>query len=264
MSVALVRWGRGLARRMRRQRFVFVPSTGRSGTTTLANLLSAHPDVVCRHERQERLIGLSTELAHGVVDRTAAESELRALYPRHGPYPARVYGESDHRLFNLVGILAELLPTARFLWLVRDGRAVVASTVARGWYGGEYRSGLWGLNRLRGDACGDVTPDVWATLSPFERNCWYWSYVNRAIERQLASLPGERWRRVRLEDLDAAAPGVFEFLGLEPLAVRPPHENRSKWTVSRPRDWSSDERASFERICGDLMDRWYGEWREPW
>jgi len=245
-------------------RFVFVPSTGRSGTMTIARLLSRHPDIVCRHEPRPQLIRLSTELAHGDIDEEAARAELDAIYRQSSVYPAPVYGESDHRLFNLFGMLAEMLPSTRVLWLVRDGRAVVASTVARGWYGEEFRSGLWGEYRLIGDRCGDVPPDRWGAMSLFERNCWYWSYVNRVIERQLRDLAPDRWRRVRLEDVDAAASSLFEFLEVAPLAARAPHENPSRWTVVPHSSWSLEQKQAFERICGDLMDRWYEGWREGW
>ncbi|HUG41894.1 MAG TPA: hypothetical protein VMM12_15500 [Longimicrobiales bacterium] len=66
--------------------------------------------------------------------------------------------------------------------------------------------------RLLRDSCGDVPTEQWAAMTQFERNCWYWSYVNRILERQVELLQPDRWRRVRLEDLDAVAPSLFEFL----------------------------------------------------
>lgn len=245
-------------------RILFVPSTGRSGTTTVSRLLSRHPRIVCRHEARPQLIRLSTELAHGVVDEAAARGELDAIYRLSSVYPAPVYGESDHRLFNLVGMLAELLPSCRVLWLIRDGREVVASTFARGWYGAEFQSGVWGRYRLRGDRCGDVPSDQWVAMTPFEKNCWYWAYVNRVIERQLQDVASDRWRRLRLGDLGAEVPALLEFIGVEPVPIRVPHANPSTNAVVPHEAWDPERKEAFERQCGDLMDRWYPEWRERW
>ena len=68
---------------------------------------------------------------------------------------------------NLIGILGRVLPEAKYVWLVRDGRDVVASTTARGWYDAEYTSGVWGEYRLRGDAVGEVGTAVWDAMTPF-------------------------------------------------------------------------------------------------
>jgi hypothetical protein len=259
-NVGLVPPDRG--RSAGRTRFVFIPSTGRSGTTTMARLLSRHPEIRCRHERRRQLIRLSTELAHGVVDEKAAAAELDALYRQSGVYHSPIYGESDHRLFNLIGILASLLPTSRFVWLIRDGRDVVASTMARGWYGAEFRSGTWGEYRLRGDACGDLPATEWEAMTPFEKNCWYWAYVNRSIARQLEGLATNRWMPFRLEDLGSKAAEVFEFLGVEPVAVRGARENPSRRAVVPPERWIAAERRVFDRLCGGTMDRWYADWRQ--
>ena len=242
-------------------RFVFVPSTGRSGTTTIARLLSRHPQIRCRHERRLQLIRLSTELAHGIVGEEDAEAELDAIYRQSGVYRSPIYGESDHRLFNLIGILARLLPASRFVWLIRDGRDVVASTVARGWYDAEFRSGLWGEYRLRGDRCGDLEAAEWETMTQFEKNCWYWAYVNRTIGQQLEGVAADRWMALRLEDLASKSASLFEFLGVDPVAVGGMRENTSRRTVVPPERWDAAERAAFDRWCGETMDRWYPGWR---
>ena len=249
------------ARTVERARLFFVPSTGRSGSISIARVLSSHPEVRCHHERRRQLIRLSTELAHGLVGTEDAEAELDAIYRRSGVYRAPITGDSDHRLFNLVDILARILPGSRFVWLVRDGRRVVASTVARGWYGAEHESGPWGEYRLRGDHCGDVPSATWESMSAFEKNCWYWWYVNDTIERQLEPLDAERWRRVRLEDIDREAAALFRFLGADPVPVAAVHANASRWRVVPPALWSPEDRAAFDRWCGDAMDRWYPEWR---
>jgi hypothetical protein len=248
-------------RSARTTRFVFVPSTGRSGTTTMARLLSGHPEIRCRHERRRQLIRLSTELAHGVVDEAAAEAELHAIYVASGAYRAPIYGDSDHRLFNLIGILGRVLPEAKFVWLVRDGRDVVASTTARGWYDAEYTSGTWGEYRLRGDAAGEVEAAEWGAMTPFAKNCWYWTHVNRVIGEELARMPPERWMTLRLEDLDSRGDDVFRFLDVAPVPAGGLRENPSRRAVVPPREWSGAERGDFERWCGATMDRWYPEWR---
>lgn len=242
-------------------RFAFVPSTGRSGTTTMARLLSAHPEIRCRHERRRQLIRLSTELAHGVVDAGEAEAELRAIYVASGVYRSPIYGDSDHRLFNLIAILANILPDSRFVWLVRDGRDVVASTMARGWYDAEYTSGTWGEYRLRGDAAGEVEAGEWNAMTPFAKNCWYWAHVNRVIGREVERLPSDRWMPLRLEDLRRDATGVFRFLGVDPVRAGEVRANPSRRTVMPPAAWTDAERETFERWCGASMDRWYPGWR---
>lgn len=243
-------------------RFVFIPSTGRSGTTTMARLLSSHPEIRCRHERRRQLIRLSTELAHGIVDEAAAEAELHAIYVASGAYRSPIYGDSDHRLFNLIGILGRVLPEAKFIWLVRDGRDVVASTTARGWYDAEYTSGVWGEYRLRGDAAGEVDPGEWDAMTPFAKNCWYWAHVNRGIGDEFAGMPAERWMTLRLEDLEPRVDDVFRFLDVAPVPAGGRRENASRRAVVPPREWSRAEHGDFERWCGEIMDRWYPGWRE--
>lgn len=227
----------------------------------MARLLSRHSEIRCRHERRRQLIRLSTELAHGIVDEAAAMAELDAIYVRSGVYRSPVYGESDHRLFNLLGLLDRLLPESRFVWLIRDGRDVVASTLARGWYAGEFRSGTWGEYRLQGDACGDVPAAEWAAMTPFEKNCWYWAFVNRRIGAGLADVAADRWMALRLEDLGSRAPALFQFLGVEPIEVGGARENPSRRTVVTPDRWGASEKAAFDHWCGETMDRWYDGWR---
>jgi hypothetical protein len=82
-------------------------------------------------------------------------------------------------------LLSEILPQAGFIWLIRDGRAVVASTVGRGWFDDHELEGVppekymkrqWKTHRLNGALCGALSGEEWRQMSVFERNCWYWAY----------------------------------------------------------------------------------------
>ena len=169
------------------------------------------------HEPRIQLIRLSTEWAHGMKPKEAVVAELDALYER-SVCPAPVFGESDQNLSVLLGPLLERVPTARIIWLIRDGRDTVASSFRKGWYrpGPHPRRDIWDDFRLQGDACGDVSASAWAAMSAFEKNCWYWSYVNRTIEAQLSALPPERWMQLRLEELGDRMDLVL-FVGVEPV-----------------------------------------------
>ena len=253
-----------------------VVTTGRSGSQSIADALSQHPRITCQHEPCAQLIRLATEYAHGVKTEADTRAELAAIYCASRVFPDGVYGESDQKLSFLLPLLAELLPQSKFIWLIRDGRDVVASTYAREWYSPDrvalgcptdFESRrVWDYYQLNGALCGALPAGEWEAMTVFEHNCWGWTYVNEQIEAQLAALSPERWVMVRLHELSSRTADLFTFLGVNPVpvevkrlnAAQPKHQYRlTPW-----QEWASAQQAAFDRWCGAAMDRWYPGWRE--
>jgi len=250
----------------------FVVSTGRSGTTTLARVLDSHSQIECYHERWPQLIRLSQEFAHGKKDQAKIAAELRALYIDSMVYPHIVYGESDHCLFNLVGIVSELIPNSKFVWLIRDARKVVASTTGRGWFDPQLektskpnRYGTrdpWFYYRIHGDKSGDVTEEEWVSMSRFQKNCWYWKYVNEMIKGQFRNLSDHRKFTLRLEDLNSKLNGLQEFLGVENESLIIKRHNVAQHPKYPFEQWTNREKELFEEMCGQLMNEFYPGWEK--
>lgn len=245
----------------------FVLTTGRSGSQSVARTLDGHSRIRCRHEPRWQMIRLSTELAHGSKDVAAVRRELADIFLHSATYdPALLHGESDQKYFNLVPLLHEMLPRAKFVWLVRDGRDVVASTFARGWFGdGEYQPDApagdlktWQQYRLDGGKCGAMSAEQWAAMTPFARNCWYWAFVNSTIEQNLAGVPDAQWVRLTLNDLNRDVGPLLDFLGAGREAIQARHENKARpgQEPSRSTNWSAEQHAAFEQHCAAGMARW--------
>jgi len=259
----------------RRGDIFFVLTTGRSGSTSIADTISRHPAARCVHEPRTQLIRLSTDYDHRVASAEDVRRELADIYRRSGPLPEPAYGESDQKLYNMVPLLRELFPACRFLWLTRDGRDVVASTHARGWFTPRDREHAdplsltdhrprWNYWRIDGARCGDFTPEEWESLGAFERNCWYWARVNARIAADTAPLPPGSLLHLRLEDFSARVGETLRFLELSAVPLEVERSNKAN-AGDEPRkwpDWSAEERAAFERTCGPLMDRLYAGWRD--
>ncbi len=246
----------------------FVVTTGRSGSTTMARVLNQHPLCVCRHEPHPILIKITQEWLHGSID---DEELFSYLAPHHAEhlFPHRIglkmYGESDQKLSFLIPFLQQFGSATKFIWLVRDGRDVVASTYTRKEYSAEEEAApphVWAKYRIQGDACGDVEPDLWQTMTPFEKCCWYWSYTNRTIARDLAAMPNTQWMRVRLEELPQRLHEIRRFLDLPYYPLEIVHANRNAKPTHRYASWTDVEHDAFERWCGAEMDELYAGWRE--
>ena len=247
----------------------FILSTGRSGTKSFAKILSQHPEINCIHERSPQLIRLSTEFAHNIKSKEQVKDELFDIYSTT-VVPAKVYGESDQKFWNLIPIMNEIFPECRFIWLLRDGSDVVASTFSLGWFSEKENEARnpngpgtqpWQYYRLNGFKCGCYSQNEWNQMSVFERNCWYWSYVNKTIEQSLSKIEKERWLKVRLEDLVKDIARIESFLGVRPLPLKLIHTNRKhprqilKWET-----WDLVMRSQFYNQCSSGMDKHYPGW----
>lgn len=261
----------------------FVLNVGRSGSRTIAQVLSQAPNCRCEHEPEPQLV----EEAHAYRTGDLAQEDLvellRSSRPVDGPAEGadadddaastEVRGESANRLSFVIPALREAFPNAQHVWLVRDGRAMVSSALQRGWYDPDRDAMSYGRHRPTAVQLGDVDEATWASWEPFERLCWYWARLNRQI-REDADDP----RLVRVEQLDQEVDALATWLGLEPTSFvvtranrrytddepRPPHARRSNhvdqlFTVD---DWTSDQHETFRQHCGDLMDDLYPGWAE--
>lgn len=247
----------------------FVLSTGRSGTMTIAKTLSQHSEVECIHEGRPQLIRLSTELAHNIKTVDEVTQELRDIYEA-SVIPPTTYGESDQKFWNLVPLLDSLFPKCKFIWLVRNARKVVASTYGREWYNSEDivrrdptgpRIKHWRFYRINGARCGCCSEQTWESMSSFEKNCWYWSYINRTIKNSLLRIEPTRWLKVRLEDLEEHMPELLDFLKVKPLPPAVLRKNRARYKISGYEEWSDAQKQQFEHWCGEQMQEHYPDWK---
>ncbi|HKE74811.1 MAG TPA: sulfotransferase [Acidimicrobiales bacterium] len=270
--------------------FLFVVGCGRSGTTVLRTALDAHPDLAVAHEgrfvaplalrraRYERPEGFALDrfVADMVADRAVTanlgfdEDGLRAALAGGDGSPPADYPDAVRRVFAgyaaragkarygdkmpgyvvRIPLLAALLPEARFVHIIRDGRDVALST-----------------RPLEGRGT-----DVVATALN-------WRTRVAAGRGDGAALGPGRYHEVRYEDLVAepepALRALCAFAGLPwdgatlrhtehpeatPAKVRdnPRHARLAEPLSPGARGWRTAmdgaDVAAFEAVAGDLLD----------
>lgn len=257
----------------------FVVSSGRSGTAMLHKALSAGGDIEMHHEYMVHIVQkLGVSRYMGLIDSTEATRVLAETHAAAVHYStAAHWGDSSNKLSWLIPELAALLPRAKFVHLVRDGRKVAGSyfrkladecyddrsvAILQAFIEDPLRTHppppekkyWWPLPGRH-----DPYTDEFRRFSQFERMAWHWAEINRVIAARLAALPSARTHAVRLEELQESAHavrGLFDFLNLpcrgEHVALfARPHN------VNRPEDRLLDaaQSAQFARIAGTMMEK---------
>lgn len=242
----------------------FVLSTGRAGSTTIARVLSQHPDLECQHEPKLALVRLSTDYLHGKITAAEVEQELKLLYLNSGIIHAPIFGESDQKLSNLVAIINKILPKAKFIWLIREPKQTINSTFSRGWFSDNelgfsdddrandplYR-GIFSDYRPHADLAGQMSTEEWKGMSAFERNCWYWCFWNNTIKKELSALNPSLWLKVKLETIDEKQSEILRFLGAKSqnLAVFSTNGAQKKYVLTTESGWDDKMKASYTKWC---------------
>ncbi|PAV79484.1 hypothetical protein WR25_09237 [Diploscapter pachys] len=101
--------------------FIFIGGVPRSGTTLMRAMLDAHPDVRCGEETRviPRILGLQAQWKRS-----------EKVIAGHGA-PAPRLCNKDPFTMKSSTYLAELFPKAKFVFMIRDGRATVHSIISR-------------------------------------------------------------------------------------------------------------------------------------
>jgi hypothetical protein len=257
----------------------FVVSSGRSGTAMLQKALSAAGNIEMQHEYAVDIVQpLAVRRYLDLVSEADAREVLRATHVAAVHYSkAAHWGDSSNKLSWLIPDLAALLPSAKFVHLVRDGRKVASSyfhklaaecyddgstAIFQAFFDDPAHNPApppekkywWPCPRKENPLAGRFR-----SFDQFQRIAWHWAEINRVIFEGLQWVEPSQKYFVRLEDLQDSADsvrGLFEFLGLpyrdeHAAAFARPHN------VNRPEDRLLDpqQRTQFDAVAASMMER---------
>jgi len=251
---------------------LFILSTGRTGTTALAEYMGELGGrVTSVHEpKPSRVLRIaSNRYLCGRMSRTELIRRYHVcrknLFRR---IETPVYIESNPFLHGFIEVLGELLPSPKVLHIVRDPRTYVPSYIN---YGG--LSGLKGL-AVRFLPFWMIKPDLlepqsglrWNAMSDIERFAWRWDRVNGILDKG-AAIYGDQYRRVRFEDIfadpAAAITDICQWIGLEekyPTPAKKKQYRRVNASVRRRvspwEEWEETDRHTLYEFCGERMVRY--------
>lgn len=239
----------------------FVTGAPKSGTTWLGKLLDAHPEITCKgeacvHAFTKSLIQISNDYNALLERRKANVSESNAFPPLTerevhrlmrqfiemrleviadpGKPALKFVGEKDPYHGPNLLILHKVIPEARCIQIIRDGRDVLVSA----WHHNQ-RSLQPGQRGPGFDAFLDETAGLWSQM------------VRRA--REASSTLGTAYLEIRYEDLAADAPlhlkRVLDHLGADADegTIRACVETASFARLSKGRSQGQEDAKSFFR-----------------
>jgi len=259
---------------------IFIIGCGRSGTQALARMLNSHTDVTMQHEYMVHLIQpLGCDYAMGHADHDTVVQEMKRTYGSAVHYAdTPFWGDSSNKLAWLIGPLLQVLPTARIVHIVRDGRNVCSSLyhklgaeclddrsshILRAYYASPdkhmrpppEKPYWWPQARL-----GQPDNKAYQSYDQFQRICYHWVQINAEIERGLANIPASQWQQYRLEDITGDTSTLDEMADFLGLKIGPDqHALMAKpHNVVRPTQYglSEAQNAQFWEIAGPTMAKY--------
>ena len=188
---------------------LFVVGTGRSGTYSIATAF----EQMGYDASHERWAWATTQAAYWYTTKRLSLEEARLLVSQTEWSQVEV----DSKLSELVPVLADTFPDAKFLWTRRDPDKVAKSMVKHGWYRSQddftpdlYYAGFRenqgrvslyvNLNqaghRTKAWEVSDVSVWEWRNATQHTRCQWFVSWITHLLE---TTLPADRSKTIDIE-----------------------------------------------------------------
>lgn len=256
---------------------VFVVGTGRSGTAAVAKILDECDNVQFHHEYCcTHVQPLAVQYYHGMINIKQAIDELWKTHGAgHWYRDEAIWGDASNKLSWLIEPLNFMMPNAKFIHVVRDGRKVVTSfynKLADEVYGEEDQKLLRGWMSNPQALMLPPEKKYWWNLyqytnTRFQNVCQHWTRCIQAAEDAFEGLPDDRKMTVRLEDLNDCYGALYElmaFVGVEDQYTQEKLDQfRIPHNVHEPKNYPfvDDQELIFWSICSEHMDK-YGYARD--
>jgi hypothetical protein len=159
------------------------------------------------------------------------------------------------------GFIDAVFPEARFVHVVRDGRAVANSLLQMPWWGGYGGPERWGYGPLPA-AYQQMWDEHGRSFPVLAGLCW--RMLMDAHDAARAALPADRWLQVRYEDViaDPAAGfgAILDFLGVPPDRRFSERLARQRFSDARSdafrRDLDPESLRRLEKVLAEPLERY--------
>lgn len=251
------------------EKVVFVLSTSRTGTKTLAEGLAGDEIRSPHQPPYSRLLTIASNCyLHGWLPGGALEWLVARLRePQILNADCRYYIQVFSLDYLPAKVISEKYPNVYIIHIVRDPRTFVRSYL--NWTHSRFKS--WVANKMvlgwhpSGYFTGELPWRAWRQMGEFQRVCWHWTYKNMLLEKLFVD--DERYIQVRFEDLFLAQDShtLKEMLAFVDIPYQERFETmfeKSK-NVSRKayfpawEAWETERKRQLLDICGENM-REYG------
>lgn len=241
------------------QPYLFVLSTGRCGTGLITEIFGKSKKLRVEHNPKPELEYASSAIHHESAGIQAQKIAVLAarfdLFFLDSYLRGKVYTETNNRISLFAPGIAELLPNAKFIHLVRNPADFVRSGMRRGYY----KVGIIQHQRLNG-----AGHRGWNSFSRLEKVAWEWNEINSKIEAFKTNVAAVRTLTIKSEDLftnPEITQTMFDFIELENpfygvkgaeklkrLQASPVNEQRVG-EFPKFQDWSDVEKIGFKRVA---------------
>jgi hypothetical protein len=243
---------------------VFILSTGRVGTTSLIHLLNLSPKISAHHEPKPKLLKLLKRSFAEFDDDSQSFGNLfiraRCRLIKLAHDQRRIYVEAT-LLKYMAPFIAQQMPHAKFIHVHRHPGGVIRSGMRRGWYD-DHPMDRYRPKPIREDPL----RKQWRSLSPFEKNCWFWDADNRRFLDLAERIGRERVMRISYERLfggdNDGAIELFRFIEVPPPDIHQitrsldqPHNAQQGRDFPTYDKWNSTMRRTLDQIAGQTMSR---------
>lgn len=242
------------------QHVFFITGLGRSGTHFLAGLLNQDPQAIVYHEPivDDFSALVDAQRSDVAADRYIQKFRKKHMYMLTRKHSTSIYGEANSNLRYHAKAIKAHIPNAKLLHIIRDGRDVIRSIMARNHYTGD------GVGHHSvSPRSNDPIYDKWSGLSRFEKICWLWADSNQRLSREVDDI-------VKFEDMlssyDYFNQKIEQILGLQigeitwQVAVDKPADSTTQHVLPNWNEWDTDMKDKFNAICGPTMQQFDYNW----